>query len=396
MRLGGRSGAANAVVDRTTPIWEKRPMNVKPLAAAVLGAALVFPGVALPHHASAPHFMTERTIEFTGVVQSWRAINPHAVMMLTVTDESGSHTWRCEADGVAFIKRFGITGSTFKAGDRLEIKAAPGRRDPRLCLLREAKLPSGEWVSFSLQNLGKQQLAAPARQNTSIYGTWEPPIRTGSSPAAPPAALPPAAGPGSTALATRAPILDKLTEEGRRALAKHDPIRDDPARRCSPVGQQRLWNAVASAFSIKREGEKIILRHEFMDAVRTVHLDRKDHSRAGSRTLLGHSIGRFEGDTLVIETANFAPGVTQQYALDAKGTLTSLLHSDAYQMVERIRFVPERKQLEVRFSHNDPKFYTEPFPDQTRYYETASEPDFGKFNCRPDVDQVTRRARLQN
>jgi hypothetical protein len=368
------------------------PMNVNRLAAVLLVAELACPGVAFPHHASAPHFVTERTITFTGVLQSWRAINPHAVMMLTVTDESGTHTWRCEADGVAYIKRFGITGSTFKVGDRLEIKAAPGRRDPRLCLLREAKLPSGAWVSFSLQNLGKQQLAAPARQNTSVYGTWEPPVRRSPAPADPPAVTPPAAAGGATALATRAPILDKLTDEGRRALAKHDPIRDDPARRCSPVGQQRLWNAVASAFSIVRQGEKIVLRHEFMDAARTVHLDRRDHSRAGSRTLLGHSIGRFEGDVLVIETANFTPGVTQQYALDAKGALASLLHSDAYHMVERIRFVSERKQLEVRFSHHDPKFYTEPFPDQVRYFDTASEPNFGKFDCRPDVDQVNRGA----
>lgn len=350
---------------------------VRTSAALACGLALACPGLSSAHHAEAPHFQTDKTIEFSGVVQSWRPVNPHAYMMLTVTDASGSNTWRCETNGVAIIRRIGITPETFKVGDRLQIKAAPGRRNPRLCMLREVRLPSGRVINMGLQGLGQQQ-AATARQNTSIYGTWEPPARA------------PAAAGAAAPLAARAPILDKLTDPGRRALAAYDPVRDDPARRCSPVSQQRLWNAVGSPFAIARQGEKIMLRHEFMDAVRTVHLDRKDHSRAGPRSVLGHSIGRFEGDTLVVETANFTPGVTQQYVLDANGKLTGLLHSDAFRVVERIRYLPDRKQLEVRFSQSDPKFYTEPMPEQVRYYQTSPEPSWAPFNCRADVAQLRR------
>jgi hypothetical protein len=50
-----------------------------------------------------------------------------------------------------------------------------------------------------------------------------------------------------------------------------------------------------------------------MDVERIVHLDRSEHPADGSRSSLGHSIGHFEDDTLVIETANYAAGVLSQY-----------------------------------------------------------------------------------
>ncbi len=54
--------------------------------------------------------------------------------------------------------------------------------------------------------------------------------------------------------------------------------------------------------SITRENDRVILRHKWMDVKRIVYLNQREHPKGGVRTSLGHSIGPFEGDTLVIET----------------------------------------------------------------------------------------------
>ena len=56
-----------------------------------------------------------------------------------------------------------------------------------------------------------------------------------------------------------------------------------------------------------------MLHHEWMDVRRVIHMNMKEHPKDGPRSSLGHSIGHFDGDTLVIETANYSAGVLNQY-----------------------------------------------------------------------------------
>jgi hypothetical protein len=45
---------------------------------------------------------------------------------------------------------------------------------------------------------------------------------------------------------------------------------------------------------------------DWMDSTRIIHMDGRGRPQSGERSLQGHSIGRWEGETLVIDTANFA------------------------------------------------------------------------------------------
>ncbi len=85
----------------------------------------------------------------------------------------------------------------------------------------------------------------------------------------------------------------------------------------------------------------MILRFEWMDVQRVVYLNQREHPKNGPRTSLGHSIGRFEGDTLVIETANYSAGVLNQYVEQAGQPTRGLLHSAALTSVERVRLDAE-------------------------------------------------------
>jgi hypothetical protein len=333
---------------------------------------------ALAHHSDAPHYLVDETVELTGVVAEWRLINPHALLTLEVEEGEAARSYECETNGPAFVRRAGLAPEDVKAGDRVTVTAAPGRNDPRLCLMRAITLADGRVVRFQ-GGAGAPPAPPPVALNGSIYGVWAP---MGGGPPRPTGAL---AQGEVRAIANRDPLLDHLTAEGRAATAAYDPYRDDPARRCSPVNPRRLWNAVGTPTEIAREGETIVIRHEFMDGVRTVHLDETSHPADGERTVLGHSIGRFEGDVLVIDTAHFAPGVIQQYVLDAEGALSGVVHSDAFTFHERVRFIPESSELEVTYSYADPKYYEAgaPYPEITRRYRTSPEP-VAPFDCVPD------------
>jgi hypothetical protein len=120
-----------------------------------------------------------------------------------------------------------------------------------------------------------------------------------------------------------------------------------------------------------------------MDDERIVHLNATDHPANGPRTSLGHSIGRFEGDTLVIETANYSEGVLRQYVETPGQPTRGMLHSDAMTSVERVRFDPATNRLQVSILYDDPVFYTRDFDLANAEY-MPTDLEIEPFNCRPE------------
>lgn len=120
-----------------------------------------------------------------------------------------------------------------------------------------------------------------------------------------------------------------------------------------------------------------------MDVERTVHLGLTEHPAKGPRSSLGHSIGRLEGDTLVIETANYSAGVLRQYVEIPGQPTRGLLHSDALTSVERVRFDAATNRLKVTIELQDPLYYTRPFPAAHAEY-APSDLEIEPFDCRPE------------
>jgi len=109
----------------------------------------------------------------------------------------------------------------------------------------------------------------------------------------------------------------------------------------------------------------------------------KEHPKNGPRSSLGHSIGHVDGDTLVIETANYSAGVLNQYVEQPGQPTRGLLHSAALTSVERIHLDAARQRIVVEIDLADPEFFKQPFPRSTNEY-AASDLKIEPFNCSPE------------
>ncbi|HUQ51946.1 MAG TPA: DUF6152 family protein [Gammaproteobacteria bacterium] len=335
-------------------------------------AALLVPLLAAPaayaHHSFAPHFDIDKPVDISGKVVAYEARNPHSYLHIAALDENGkTQEYVCESHGVTQLTRNGITPEMLKPGTELRVDGSLSRHSAYMCFFNNVYFPDGRALSVNGNRATQAPRALPPR--TDIFGTWL------LAPAAP--------DPRRANTSRPQPMINFLTAAGQAAVAAYDPFKDDPTFRCDPVAIRRVWGAPGTPLSVTREGDTVVLRHEWMDVERTVHLNMREHPANGPRTSLGHSIGHFEGDTLVIETANYSAGVLNQYVEEPGKPTRGLLHSAALSSVERLSFDAERQRLVVEVALKDPEFFTRDF-DVSRSEYAPSDLSIEPFNCSPE------------
>jgi hypothetical protein len=134
---------------------------------------------------------------------------------------------------------------------------------------------------------------------------------------------------------------------------------------------QFSWQAPSTPLEIVRDGTDVVLHHEWMDVRRVIHMNMKTHPKDGKRASLGHSIGHWEGDTLVIETANYSAGVLEQYIQQRGQPIKGLLHSASLTTVERLHVDPASQRLIVDVNATDLEFFKQPLPRETMEYSPS-------------------------
>ena len=313
------------------------------LVSLVLGLN-VFVGLAHAHHSQAGIFDSKKTIEVTGVVKSvsWR--NPHGQILLSVKDEKGVETvWDAETASISILRNRGVDGSSIRVGDRVTIAGSPSMRNRPEILARSVLLPNGYEFTFGSANAyfpaGKAgrlvggakidgDVAAAKAKADGLFRVW-------STIMSDPAAFPMFKG-GYP-----------LTAAGKAGLAKWNP-RNNVLLKCGTKGTPLIMiSPLPMEFS--KEGDKIIMRLEEYDSVRTIHMNPKVVAPA-AHTLFGFSRGRWEGTTLVVETDHIAAGY-----FDHEGTP----QSDQIKTVER--FIPnaDYSRLDYTLTTTDPVNFTQ-------------------------------------
>jgi hypothetical protein len=207
---------------------------------------------------------------------------------------------------------------------------------------------SGVWQVNNEANWDLQ--AHPARPGAVTQrGVY--PYAFAEVPAAPVLALGAAAGvPGSLGVVQGDGQIPYKPEAAakKRENAEHW-IDRDPELKCYLPGIPRAMY-LPYPFQIVQSTNKIQMAYTFSNAARTIHLDKVEGPP--DDTWMGHSVGRWEGDTLVVDVTNF----NDKTWLDRAGTF----HSDALHVVERFTpITPDAVRYEVTIE--DPKVFTGPW-----------------------------------
>jgi len=102
---------------------------------------------------------------------------------------------------------------------------------------------------------------------------------------------------------------------------------------------------------ILQSDERVTLLYENNHEVRRVFLDGRGHPKDLYPTVMGHSIGRWDGDTLVIETAGLREGWFRPEGVP---------YTEQARVVERLTLDPSGETIHVALTLEDPKYYSKP------------------------------------
>ena len=118
--------------------------------------------------------------------------------------------------------------------------------------------------------------------------------------------------------------------------------------RCVHFGTPNLMAGYQSYFALTQSPDTVVVRTEMIHDARVIPLDGRPHVSKAITMYHGDSVGRWEGDTLVVDTANFSPNTSFRGSADT-------LH-----LVEKFRRVAE-DTLEYYVTIDDPSVWTKPW-----------------------------------
>ena len=338
---------------------------------------LITPNIAYAHHAAAPHFDLEKKISVDGVFTKLKLANPHTYIYFDVTENGETQNWRCELMSASLLKRLGWTKETFEPGQSFTMNGSPARREGNVCVTDNITLPSGRVLDRNTNIAGQTYMKIEGDSHLlredekldftdrekylpngqlNISGNWR--------------SINFARGSKYHKPFDKAESFD-VTPAGKEANKGYNRAKDDPALRCHYTNHIWAWGHDAIVNKIEQTDDAVILNYGYMDKTRTVHLNQDSHPENLTPSDTGYSIGRWEDDTLIVETTGFEPGVLSHIA--------SIMHSDQLYSVERFYIDPKLNFLMRETVVTDPVFLNAPktFSDGQ---ELVSLP-FEKYDC---------------
>jgi len=317
-----------------------------------VGIAVVC-GPTWAHHSEAA-FDMEAVVAFSGTVTEFAWRNPHVYFKVRTTDTAGREIeWEVETGATPILSRSGWTRDSLQVGEEISVRGHPARdRDRRYTILISLDKADGSTLQQQVTN------SAATASATSLAGIWKGNLANLEDVAQGFRSIP-------------------LTVAGAAAQAAFDVNVENPAAACTPYPPPAT--IVVSGFflsQIELGDDVVTLRNEWFDTERKIYTDGRDHPDASQRALLGHSIGWWEGDTLVVDTRNFADHRSPYQ--------TGVPSGPRKHVVERYTLSDDGRSIAVEFMLEDPDYLAEPFGGSM---EWIYRPDleFLEFDCDPDV-----------
>jgi len=278
---------------------------------------LILAGLLLPVPLTAHHsflaFDSEKEAVVRGTISGYQFRNPHVYFMVDVPRENGEvTTWRIETETRNDLYRNGWRDDSLQSGDVVAVRVNPPK-NPTQTFGRLISVEKSDGTVLATPNeedvYGRDDLVAA----TDLNGVWLP---------------------IQEFFAYRAKIYGPLsTEEGKREraeIASSGAIHRRAACIKHPIP---LRLGLAHVYEIEIVSDNLVLIHSEDDPeARRIYMDGRGHPESipeDERSYTGHSIGRWEGNALVIDTVHFKPlpgevgpqrRLVERYRLNDDGT----------------------------------------------------------------------------
>jgi len=132
-------------------------------------------------------------------------------------------------------------------------------------------------------------------------------------------------------------------------------------------------------------GKEIAITSALRNPTRHIYTDGRGHVNPDTFDPVsnGHSVGHWEGDTLVVDTVGFSSeGIT---GIPGGGRRTPDSH-----LVERYHLLAGGKRLSVTFTWADPKVFRKPHTYEFRYYRAPKGTEAREFDCNASDEERTK------
>ncbi|HEY5622759.1 MAG TPA: DUF6152 family protein [Gammaproteobacteria bacterium] len=305
------------------------------------------------HHSVA--YYGDEYVELAGriVEVNWR--NPHVGMTLEVVNDRGiTETWGMEGNSIYNLRRQGVTPDLFPAGQEVIVRGQMSTREDRMLLMDTIYMPDGrEFILWDLTGrvAVDETVVDAAAENRGIFRVWS--------------------VPRANILAYLDQLVDQpFTERAIASRADWNPL-DNYATRCEQEGMPRIM-VNPHPFEFIDRGATITLRTELYDIERTIHMDRDAPSADTPWTPHGYSVGRWDGEDLVVTTTR----VNWPY-FDNHGTR----QTEDVMIQERFGLSEDQSRLNFTVTVTDPETFSEPAV-LSGYWEALGE-SIPSYDCQP-------------
>jgi hypothetical protein len=347
--------------------------------------AIVLSASAWAHHSRA-NFELDNVLEFEGTITEYSWRNPHTFATLAVKTESGEpKELLLELNSISVLARQGWTRDTLNVGDEVTVFMNPDRnKSKNLYYANYFILSDGQVIASapgtaptSAPRTPRQQ-PDPTASSEDFSGIWRAEggrfgTRRGNAEGAGNAGgNTPRMSLGGQTQAVGLP----LTELGQAELDAWD-VKDRLSFRCVSATPPWIFSGVGAYRIIRESDDTIIFRHEIMDAVRTIHLGMTEHPSGVEPSYFGHSIGWFEGETLVVDTAHFAAAKW--------GIGSGVSSSEQKHLTERFTLLDGGRRLRLEYTMEDPIYLAEPVSMSQTFSLNPDYPWQDEYGCDPEA-----------
>jgi hypothetical protein len=144
---------------------------------------------------------------------------------------------------------------------------------------------------------------------------------------------------------------------------------------CKPLGIPQTY-ITPYPFQIVQTPKLVLIVYEYPNAIRWIPVDGRAHEVDPDPTWMGSSVGRWEGDTLVVDAIGF----------NDKTEVHGFLHTDALHVVERFKLLPDGN-LQYDVTVEDPNVWQTPWVIPARTFPRRPElENVAEFVCESTVN----------